>query len=271
MDIKQYRVLVLKRQKVAENKIARMKMQGVDVEGTRYDVRAPNERVARYTRRQLETLHKRVNAFVRTQPTEFVALHKGVAPASAIARLEKAQARFNAIGEKHYNEIKDIELPGPGKAGRRETIQQRDAKFRSPNARRSYGDSMQRPYFKSELDPSGINGEKALNRLTRDLNRRSSPGYLKKEIAKGRYQLLEMLKATGDTELMEMATALTDRQFNVAWNFTNLPTMASLKYTNLKEGDGENFRKTQDDDATSDIRERLEWAGKLFPVKSPKK
>lgn len=265
MDLNQLRALVRKRQKVAANKIENMRKQGVNLEGTRHDVRAPDERISRYTRKQLEALHKRVNAFNRSDSTNYVQLHRGVVTKQRWEKLLEAQTRFNSVGQEHYNSVKRIKLPGQD-----ETIGQRDAKFRNANRKRTYGDTTHRPYFEASVNPKGVNGEKALTELTKDFNRRTTPAYLKKELAKGRYQLFEMLKATGDHDLMEKFSALSDQQFNVVWNYTNLATQASLKYENMRDAnvsERQRYQDEQSENATDDLRQLAEWGATLFKKK----
>lgn len=268
MDINQLRALVRKRQKVAANKIARLKSQGLNLEGTKYDARVPDERISRYTRSQLEALHKRVNAFNRSDTNHFIQLHKGVTTVEKWTNVLKAQEKFNSVGERHYNAIKDLKLPGQD-----ETIEQRDAKFRDAKRKRTYGDTAHRPYFKADVNAVGVNGEEVLNQLAKDFKRRTTSAYLKKEIAKGRYQLMEMLKSTGDTEIMEMVSGLNDRQFDVVWNYTNLANLASTNYENIQDAATkreQDFRDKQSENSSEDIAKIIEWGTTLFK-KTPRK
>src|SRR5690606_37562875 len=96
------------------------------------------------------------------------------------------------------------------------------------------GEVVNRPYSQVDRVPSQIPSVKAMDKILKDMERKTTKKYLPGEIKKSRKQLRDMLKTAGNGNLVSRVNKLTDGQFDTLWNYTNFATVVSLSYEMAK-------------------------------------
>lgn len=267
-EIDRLRAEIRRKQRNVNAKINRIeKSSGINLRGTSYNPRnADAAKFMRYTTRQLIAYGKRLDEFTNRR-TSFVPGAGGVPlPRQAFDKYKELERRHNAIGDARMSERGHFLAPGSGMS-----IAEREATMR-PDSRRAQGDVVNRPYSKIERKSINIASVEALDKLTRDMQRKINRKHLPKAIRDARTQLNDMLTVIGNDELKDEFKKLTDFQFDVLWNDTKFATDIGLIYgiMQLKAAGGKDRWYTSViEDNSSDIREALEWARKL-PPKPPK-
>lgn len=266
MDINELRAEVMRRQKAAQRKVARLRRNGVNLSGTPYDVRRDPANIKRYNARQLtkylgelNNFTSRNNSFVggvegspikRNEWLKYKAVEK--------AYLQKANANFEAV--------KDTYIPLAGT-----TVGDFETTMRPKPGK---GRGALRPLERlSELQPYQIVGERQLAKLRKSLEGKLSDRYLNKSLKFQKYQMLEAVKLFGDIELLEKASALTDEQFDTLWNYTDAPRDLFSGYVNarlLSTGGGDEASANIHEDSADDTKQWIEWAAGLPPRQNRK-
>lgn len=264
-ELEALRAEVRRKHRNATAKISRLNAKGIVIKGTSYDARDDVKKFATYTTKQLIAHAKRLDEFTQRK-TAFVPGAGGAPlPKSKFERYKALEAQHNAIGDIRMNERGDFMAPGSGMS-----IRDREHTMR-PDSVRAQGDVVNRPYSKIERSPENINGEAALDKLTRDMQRKLNRNFLPKQIRASRKQLDDMLDIIGNSELSEAARGLTAHQFDVLWNDTKFATDAGLIYGVMKmkaAGGKDRWYASVVEDYANDISEALEWA-KTLPKTKP--
>lgn len=257
-ELERLRELVRKRRSAVTGKIARIRRNtGVDITGRDEDPRRPTDVIKRYNKRQLNRYLGELNAF-QSRSVGFVAGAGGVPiPKDRWRQYKRLEAKYNEIGAKHEAAVADIFLPTSGM-----TLRQRQAMIH-PTA---VGEVVNMPYMATDRDPRQVPSVKALDKLIKEMNRRTSADYLPGEIKKSRKQLSDMLKTAGLPEVASRARSLSDAQFDTLWNYTNFATVVSLSYELMKLRSADAKERWHDsvlEDARNDVGELLDWASEL--------
>lgn len=257
-EIERLRELVRKRRSAVTAKIARIRRNtGVDIAGRTEDPRRDTKVINRYTKRQLNAYLGELNSF-QSRSVGFIA-GAGGAPIPRLKWREykRLEAQYNAIGAQHEAKVADIFLPTAGM-----TIRERQATIH-PTAQ---GEVVNRPYSQVDRLPEQIPSAEALEKLTRDMRRKTSKSFLPGELRAARKQLADMLKTAGNGDFIARARRLTDSQFDTLWNYTNFATLISLSYelTKLRTaGAKERWHDSVVEDAADDLGNLFEWAEQL--------
>lgn len=257
-ELERLRDLVRKRRGAVTGKISRIRRNtGVDIAGRPEDPRRDTKVIAKYNSRQLNKYLGELNAF-QSRSVGFVSGAGGVPiPKLRWNQYKKLEMQYNTIGIKHEAKISNIFLPTAGM-----TLRQRNAMIH-PTA---VGEVVNRPYSYIDRTSSQVPNIEALESLTKDMRRKTKAGFLPGEIGKARKQLRGMLKVTGNNELGNRASGLSDSQFDTLWNYTNFATLISLSYEMAKlraTGGKERWHDSVVEDASGDIGELLDWASVL--------
>lgn len=257
-ELERLRELARKRRSAVTGKIARIRRNtGVDIAGKGEDPRRPLEVVKRYNKSQLNKYIGELNAF-QSRGVGFVAGAGGVPiPKNKWNEYKKLERQYNALGVKHESRVADIFLPTAGM-----TLRERNATVHP----RAVGEVVNRPYSQVDREPTQIPGAKALDKIIRDMYKKTTKSYLPGEIKKSRKQLNDMLKTAGNGDMVARAKSLSDSQFDTLWNYTNFATLISLSYemAKLRAADAkERWHDQVVEDSASDIRELFEWASEL--------
>lgn len=227
-QVKELRQQVLARQRAASKKISRHKSKGVNLEGTRYDPRKPPETINRLNTRQLQSHLAKVENFM-SRKTQFVADATGkILSPGQWERYQKAQREVNRTKQKAFNAIKDILIPGG-----RVTIGDRQ-KIVTPD-RPTAGNPAANPFVLVNRRPNAFTSEKALKKLTRDLEKKLKSDFLAKDLATDRRVARDMTKQMNRPDIQAKLDDLSDFHFNILWNFTKFATDLSRPYWLAKE------------------------------------
>lgn len=261
-DINRLRAEVRRAHKRATAKASRLRSKGVEISGSTYDPRRNPANIKKYNAIQLRAYQRELNQFT-SRRTSFEAGNSGAPlPSAAVERYRRAEQRYNQVAHREYEKVADIPLPGRGLK-----IRQADMVDRPTNIPRAGGMAVSRPLEPVSRDLSNISDPRALDRLTRQLEGKSKPGYKTRRLREQREELLEMLVTIGNAELIEQAINLTDDQFNVFWNYnTERVNEISRDYEFMKlkaAGTQEKFMESIHESDSRRIAETLDWASNL--------
>ena len=266
-DLSGLRDNAISRTRAATNKISRNRRNGIEIAGSFYDPRKPLDYIKRYTTIQLNFYLDRVNAFM-SRSSQFIPSVLGKAIHIGDWEDYKAlEGLYNKIGAEHYEDINPIFIPDSGM-----TIGDRNS-FMLPKLRPE-GNAVNRPYNAITRDVENINGIESLATLTKDMMRKVSRNYLKKEVAASRDVMQQMFELLGEYQFADQAMELTDNQFNIFWHesggagkISTWYAMFKMMSTNMNDSHPIHNALDVNREIVSD---RLEWA-KTLPLKPPNK
>lgn len=260
--LNELRAALAESRRLVNRKVKRIERSGVDIERTKQDPRTKTP-VNKLTTKQIQSELKR-NATFRSRKTQFVADTFGrPIPRHVWRAYVKAENAGNELSKRTMAKVKDVEMPHTGM-----TIGQHEAATRSEFPRTA-DPAVNTPYKTVKRRPDQIASQKALERLTKQQQRKVDPRYQKQLEREGRAQLAKMMRTINDPELEKRIKKLTTNQFNMAWQFGGLADDASLWF-NVLGGSGKgatmedrsNTRYGQKivSDSINGIGEKLTWA-----------
>lgn len=210
--------------RAATRKISRLKTQnGALVSGTKFDPRRAPKQHAKYTVRQLETYKEALQGFL-SRGTQFVGDSHGRPIAKGTwMRYVQAEKRFARQVEDRFGGVKDL------KTSHGETLGERMAKMTPDHPTLSGAESRQF-YRPAKRGPGNVKDERALEKLTRDLERKSDPNFFDKLTKRARGQFDAMADTVNEPKFKELASQLSDSQFAAAWHYGGLPNALGLSY-----------------------------------------
>ena len=211
------------RHRAAGKKVSRLKSSGVKVAGTKHDVRRPMERVERYNVPQLKAYLGQLNTFTSRATRFFPDAHGNPLPPAAVARYKKAEKALNAVRKRNLDKIGDIKAPGGGGVTIRERF-----KINTPSRPRAV--SAANPFTFVTRETKQIANEKALAKLTKDLEKKLESDFMQANIKAGRASAEEMLLALRQPEMLKTIEDMSDFHFNVLWNGTSFAKDISTPY-----------------------------------------
>ena len=228
-ELERLRAELRKKRNAASAKIGRIeKSIGVDITGTAFDVRPKPERISRYNKAQIRGQIRKLNEFNRRE-TSFVP-GKGSIPIPK-SEWEKYKSAERGVGIKagsEFDKVADLYIGhlGVTVGARREN--------RSERRRRAGGEATASAFPRYSRSSTDIASVEALSKLTADFNSKLKPGYLPKFIKEKRAELDEMLKTIGNRNFIDIANSLSDHQFNVMWQYTDMAEKVSERYELMK-------------------------------------
>jgi hypothetical protein len=208
-----------KAHRAAGKKASRLRTgSGVEIGGSKYDVRRDPAKIKRYNKRQLSNYIGELKGFT-DRKTQFVGLQNGVpAPRAKWEQAVKLTQKNNKLGMKNFDRVADIFLPNGN------TVKER-SKDLTTKSKRADGAVANRPYAMQDVKkPSQYPSEEALDIAIKSLSKRTSGEYHPEQIVKGRENAFRMLEKIGDKEMAYRVYALNDAQFDYLWNFSGFPT-----------------------------------------------
>lgn len=246
----------------ATNKASRLRSKGVEVRGTDFDPRRNPANIKKYNAVQLRAYQRELTQFTNRRTSFEAGVGGTPLPGNLVNKYRTAEKKFNTIAGKEYSKVADIPLPGRGM-----TVRQADMVDRPTRMQRAGGEAVSRPFDPVNRNISNVANAGALEKLTRQMENRTRPVYKSRKIREQREELLEMLTAIGNQDLIEQASNLTDDQFNVFWNFNvERVNEISRDYEFMKlraAGTAEEFQERIHDSASDRISETLQWASQL--------
>ena len=265
-DINELRAEVLRRQKAANAKVARLTRKGVNISNTKFDVRRNTGLVGSYNKRQLSAYLDKLNSFVH-RSNSFVAGDSGTPIRRSVwSQYRKAERRYNDHVERVSERVDSVKLRSGNTVGQRMSIL-------SDKHNRGMGNASKVPFNKIKRHAGNVTSEKAALALARDLDRKRNRKTVQKNLSESRKQFAQMAKKIGDPDLARRVSDLTDYQFDILWNYEGFASDVSQRYeiaalTNRTPGEGKgNLSRAKlknDSDAAHEIGEALQWA-ELLP------
>jgi len=187
-------------------------------------MRRDPDKIKRYNKRQLESYISDLKGFTH-RSNNFVAGSGGTPlPATLWRQYVEKERKFNATGQSKFDKVADIFLPDLNK-----TIGQRSAEL-TPRIRGADGEIANRPYSRIEKRSTSIASVEALKISIKSMERRTAKDYNSIQIGMGRIRANQMLDKIGDKELTERVNSLTDKQFDLLWNYSQFPKELLPKY-----------------------------------------
>lgn len=238
--------------KAANRKVSRLRTQkGVELGGTRNDPRRNLAHVKGYNARQLQTYLNELNSF-RSRGTQYVSGAMGrTISGSKWREYKRLERRYNEIAERSQRKVRQTFLPSHGM-----TVGERDNLLR-PTGPTAIGN--RRPMDPINRSPKGIVSDRALDKLISGLKKQTNPNYEQTVIDRQRKVARKMSRGRGNKSQRERLAKLTDKQFNLLWNYTDFPNQMSTKYHTRTDSDSQFVAKTRSD-AEHDIDDYLTWA-----------
>lgn len=262
-DLKRLRDEARKRHQAANKKASRLRrVNGVEINGTEYDVRRDPSKIKRYNRAQLTAYINELNEFTGRRNT-FVAGDTGTPiPATKWREYKQLENQFNALGKQHDAKL-DIKLPGQD-----QTVKQRKRAMKPTDMRKAAGEASFSPFFHLDRKPQNIAGTQAVERLIKSMKNKLSPRYLPTTLTNQRAGMEKMLKEIGANEFLEKSRQLNDFQFQVFW--TDVPSARNISHNyEVMKMRGEQGPKRSDAETTSayldEAEKLLDWALTLEP------
>ena len=261
-DIERLRAEVLARHAAASRKISRLRKQGIELAGTKYDLRREIAKVRRYNMAQLNAYLNQLLGFT-SRTNQYVASAGGQpVPKKDWIRFQGIQARFNDYVAAHEERIANIEIPshanqkGMTIRGREESL------YGKRRISRAGGDIVNRPLSFNETHIANVNGAEALQELYKGLQKKMRPGYLNTRNKSTATSMSKMLSAIGDYEAIEKLHFLTNHQKDILFNYTNFAAAVSQTY-GFKSMDTKNQYGSTIENNMGEINELLDWAATL--------
>lgn len=261
-SLEQLRREVRARHAAATKKVSRIRRSsGIELAGTKHDVRRDAKNIGRYNRAQLTTYLRELNTF-QQRSTSFVAGAEGaVFTRQQAARFEDAKRRINLRADFHAKRRGETFIDPLGK-----TINERRADRATSNFRRVGGDSTPHVFGRTERDIRNIRSPEKLDEIIRGMERKLSGSYVKSHMRMQREQFRQMGEAIGiDPDYLKLSKRLTDEQFSIFWNETNAAELMGSSYwttTNVEESRRRALSGMLEVNNT-EVQSLIDWASRL--------
>lgn len=257
-ELEALRAEVIKRHRDATKKVSRLRRKvGVEIgygendpRGYLSDIRTMNTREAKAHLNRLNKFLDRKNGFVK-------GANMRALPASKWRTYKRAEKTNRALGEKHFNTVKNVKLPDG------ETIGQYEGRMMPEGFKKIGFTKGNRAYMTGERVSSNVRSAEALDKLIDKINRANGPKYLSRQISLARSNAIATLTGGGVSgRLIERVQNLTDYQIDVLWNYTNFARDASEKYFFLQRLlEGSPIRpKMTHEDMEAGLEKWVAWA-----------
>lgn len=217
------RAEAMARHAAANRKVARLRRKGVDISGTKYDVRRDPAKIKNYNRVQLDAYINRVNTFV-DRKTQYVGDVHGRPIAPAVAReYRQTENKLNRIINDAYDRVKNVKLPGQNR-----TVDDR-MKAITPEHKHA-GNAANSPYKPIVRQGKNFANEKKMRELTAKMKKKLKTDFLAKDLKTDLATVKDMAAVLGRDDLYQRAKSLTNDQFNVLFNFWGFIDKLALAY-----------------------------------------
>ena len=261
-DLESIRADIARLRNLATKKISRLKIKrDAPIADTNYDPRREPKKEKHYTLRQAKAYKAELEGFL-SRRNQFVGGASGyVMKKTQWDAYKKLEKQYNDKVNSSFAKVAGIQLP------QGETIASRMARRTPPHPQMAY-EAFHSPYNPPERSPKAVQSDKALRKLMDKMAEKANPRYQKDSIEKNRHQFLGMADRLGDDALAEKVKKLTDEQFNILWNFSEMPYDMSLWYETQKLVEDGNTRHPLVTSGAAESAKReygklVDWASKL--------
>lgn len=214
--------------KAATRKVSRLKSKGVDVAKSGIDPRRDLSTLKRLNTKQLDSYIKRLEAF-NSRSTQFAPGKGGEAlPGDKWWEVATKVKQVNRKREALWDEIKDLRIPSMGNVSLAE-----DQAMRTPDHPTMGATQSRAPHLPVRKDSQGIAKAK-LNQNIAELNAKLDPAYERKVLSGQRWAAYRMLDDIGRTDMVMDLVKMSDKAFNVLWNYTHFAEAEVLYYHRMQ-------------------------------------
>ena len=256
-DLNSLRLEVERLRRAATRKVSRVKARtGARVSGTEFDPRRAPQQHKRYTRKQLETYQSELQSFLSRRNQFVPDASKRPIPRAEWQAYKRREKAYKDVAGKVYEQVKDVELPSG------ETIAQRLAKMDVLH-KHMHNPTVNTIFDPHERNPGDVVSRKALDKLTRDLDRKSKPRNIKTMVRQAREQFGKMMSVVNAPELTRAVEGLSHDQFIALWNHTNFASAIAMSYDSAKKmlsPKEESWGHEKVRQQTNDAMELITWA-----------
>ena len=261
-DLESIRSDIARLRKLATKKISRTKRsKDAPLSGTQFDPRRAPKTEKRYTKRQAEVYRQELQGFL-SRSTQFVGGANGfVMKKQQWDAYKKLEQQYNSRVNQKFDKVAGIQLP------QGETLGSRMARRKPPHPQMAY-EAFHAPYDPPVRTPKSVDSGRALIKLMDSMRNKANAKYDEDFTEKNRHQFLGMAERLGDDALAEKVKNLTDEQFNILWNFSEMPYDMSLWYETQKLVEDGNTRHPLVTSGAAESAKReyaklVDWASKL--------
>lgn len=218
--------MVRARHDAVTRKVSRTRrVNGAELAGTEYDPRKDRSTIAKLNRRQLETTLRSYNTFTNRKTQFYGDAERRPIKRSAWLAYKAAETKLNQASAARFGEFANTDVPGRGM-----TAKQYRAATKSEFPRAA-DPAVNDPYAQFNRQPNNIASAKQLDKLVKDLNKRSTPAAHARLLNKGKSNATDMLDVIGDDTMKRAVRKLNKRQFEWLWNISPFAKSASLRYS----------------------------------------
>lgn len=228
-ELRALRAMANRRHRAATRKISRLKSDaGVNVSGSRVDPRRSRTNIKNYTQRQLRSYINQLDNF-NSRSNQYVPdVHRNPIPRSQWREYQRLESQYNKNVSQHFSRYRD--LPGPTGMTVGQRMEMMTPKFPYMQDR-----AVNSPYTPLNRKSTNIGSARALKRLTEDMRDRVKSEHFQGLVKAGRDQFTKMINLLDDPDLKHRVDNLTEKQFDVLWNYTGFPNALSLGYDQNKK------------------------------------
>lgn len=259
-----------KAHKAANNKVSRLRTtKGVELAGTKYDVRRDVTKIKSYNRKQLEVYVSDLKGFTH-RANAYVAGDSGTPlPKTLWNQRQEAVSRYNSKGEANLAAIADLQLPGVN-----QTIAGRKASL-SDKIKRADGEIANAGFSPDTKKSTAFTSAEGLKLSIKSLEKRSSDKWTDKQYRLARKQSRGMLDKIGDTALSNKVKRLSRDQFDTLWNHSQFISELLPDYlkalVDSKQMKSDDLIEAMTADGKRDsVIELIDWAKKLPKTRNAK-
>ena len=237
-EISQLRKAARRRHQAATRKISRLNRENdFALSGTEYDPRRELSKIKRYNERQLTAYVAKLDRFM-ARGTQFVPdAHNRPVPKAAFDPYKTLERKYNQKVKRGFERIADLPMPPietPQGMVSTETIRDRMAKV-TPQHRQAARNAVNAPYMPPSRESKNFKNARAMEKMAEAIRDRLAPDYAAKMLKKDREVFEKMFDDIGRPDLKAMGQALSDKQFQVAWNYMGLADAVKLPYEQARK------------------------------------
>jgi hypothetical protein len=246
---------IANREKSVRRKIRRLENKGVRITGTDYDPRQAD--VGNMTARQMGSYLRKLDTFT-DRKTQFVPGASGKPlPAAKWRKFKQVEKAGNDYSLRYRAKIDNVYNPHKGMTmGEYRAMKRGDLPSRLVP-------SVNDPFDVRSRSSYGVTNEKALDKLIKEEQKRTTPQNFKKWQKSNREAAKKMLTDLHEEELLKKLNKLTDEQFHLLWE--SGASEVALAYVVAKSA----FESNEDEppwwaersgDEMGEVRDLAQWA-----------
>lgn len=263
-NLENLRNQVRKRHRDVTRKLSRMNRANAwDLTGTEIDPRRELGKLKKYNSKQAEAYLNKLDNFM-SRDTQFVPdTRNRPVPKSTFDEYKTPERKYNAKVKRQFERIADLPMPPVVDAGGMETVEtirDRMAKI-TPTHRQAARNAANAPYLPPEREPKNFKNAAAMAKMAAAMKARLAPDYEAKMLAKDREVFEKMADKINRPDIKEMGRGLSDKQFQVAWNYMGLADAMKLPYEQAQKLLSSNEQATETDTMDENLREAEKLLG----------